>query len=77
MTELKPCPFCGGEAEIKYSQWYDSDEPSQRRHVWSVGCARMSTREECCLGRLCMNRGWKDRDEAVDAWNTRAEVAER
>lgn len=71
--KLKPCPFCGGEAEIKYSEWVDSNDPPDTHHVWSVGCAKRTTRSDFCLGRLCQNRGFKDRAEAIAAWNTRAE----
>lgn len=72
--ELKPCPFCGADAEIKYSEWTDSGEPPERHHVWSVGCSIKATRTDCCMGRLAMNRGWKSRDDAIAAWNRRADA---
>jgi len=66
MSELKPCPFCGGEAEL----------------VWNViggfvGCFN----EECPVGpstgTFAVGDEWKSEAEAephiIDAWNTRAE----
>jgi len=72
-TELLPCPFCGGEAEIKYAEWWDSNDPPEIHCVWSVQCSTRPTRSSVCLGRLCGNRGFADKDKAIEAWNTRYE----
>lgn len=59
MTELKPCPFCGGEAEVVERQpfeWCD--------RVYYVRCRSMK----------CDNRtGIEERKkEAIKVWNRRA-----
>ena len=57
MTGLKPCPFCGGAAEI--SKWWPMW--GNRMHV-TVKCTK-------CRG----NSGeWKRTDKAVEYWNRRA-----
>ena len=70
-SSLKSCPFCGGDAELKYTSWWDTEEPPEKHDVWSIGCAKRPTREDCCLGRLCTSRGFRDRDKAIEAWNNR------
>lgn len=61
MTELLPCPFCGGEAKIvcvntdRYDDWYVYC-PSEDDCPASVETLMYETKEE-----------------AVAAWNTRAE----
>lgn len=54
MSELKPCPFCGGEARFKV--W---------GNVVGVECDR------CGIGThtACID----EYQNAIDAWNTRAE----
>lgn len=61
IEELKPCPFCGGEAhlrpEIKYSTGEETGE-------WTVLCPPCD---------LFPDQSWsKPRAEAIAAWNTRA-----
>lgn len=61
--ELKPCPFCGGEAEIHHVP----DMFSPRRNVyWG----------QCCSCRMS-GKHHRTRQKAIVAWNTRAvEVCE-
>ena len=73
MTELKSCPFCGGEAVVDHYQWWDSYDPPNLHNTWQIGCASEATKEHCCIGRLCHSRGFKTKEEAIDAWNRRAE----
>lgn len=62
MTELLPCPFCGGEAYVYYFAYYDSEytvmcsNPNCRASVSARSCGSMTT---------AYNR-------AVKAWNRRA-----
>ena len=63
MTELKPCPFCGGEAEI------------QEEHRWITGVNKgFHWKYVSC--RKCNNRTagyeWDEEKEMVKAWNRRA-----
>ena len=56
MDNLKPCPFCGGEAKIKFE--------SEERHVYAYRYIVCNN----CFG----NTGWKNTEkEAIDAWNKR------
>lgn len=58
MIELKLCPFCGGEAEVR-----ESTENGGRQY--HVGCTKCSAD----VGRLWF---WKMSD-VIEAWNSRAE----
>lgn len=53
--KLKPCPFCGGEAEL-YEQKH-REYPSTY-HVY-------------CKGYCVKQKDYKDADRAVKAWNIR------
>lgn len=68
MSELKPCPFCGGEAEIIKSHGQKIDTRTMPYRVaLAVACKNM----ECGA-----NMGnWYERAEAVAAWNRRAQHA--
>ena len=60
MTELKKCPFCGGEANIESYDPYDGYQGDCT--VWRVKCS------ECKV--IIQKRTEK---EAIEAWNRRAE----
>lgn len=57
MSEIKRCPFCGGEATL--TNKLSKDEYGQR--LWNV----------CCFE--CANRtsSYWDKEIAINAWNTR------
>lgn len=56
MTQLKPCPFCGGKAEMLINEYNDS------RKEYLVACAE-------CDG---MVERWREtEEEAVEQWNRR------
>lgn len=57
LKPLKPCPFCGGKAEMLVSEYDDS------RKEYLVACAE-------CDG---MVERWREtEEEAVEQWNRRA-----
>ena len=57
MSELKPCPFCGGEATFRLNCWGN----------YIVGCDDMS-----CHGWIFNdNAGYENKWKATKAWNTR------
>lgn len=78
MSELKPCPFCGGKARIRQVKTKDVDEKfhpvfGDADKIYVVGCETWD-----CLLYLCdrsphlmfpMSR----RENAVNRWNRRAE----
>lgn len=82
MTELLPCPFCGGEAEL--TDMYDCEECSvidmcdwHDDHGTCKGCEKYGC--WCCVvcdfnkGGCGATGGWRDNpDAAIAAWNTRA-----
>ena len=59
MSELKPCPFCGGEATLRY-------EPSPG--VYYVHC-------DTCGSETGNTGLYRKEDKAIDAWNTRNKEA--
>ena len=71
MTELKPCPFCGGEAVLKNNEYgcgvYDPetlaviDSFDAEANTFWVEC------EEC----FAMSNGCDTEEEAIEAWNRR------
>lgn len=73
MSELKPCPFCGGEASIEYEN-YDFDGGNW----WLIREADVVCRE-CGLVFHVENEsreyqhGEHCLDFIIEAWNTRAE----
>lgn len=59
MKELKPCPFCGSEADTAYNT----------RFNWQVFC----TNDECFMNTITMY-GKGTEEEAIEAWNRRAPI---
>lgn len=59
MSELLPCPFCGGEAELEKTPG----------GLFSVGCADWRN----CFGFWTSCRYYCTESEAIAAWNARAE----
>ena len=74
MEELKPCPFCGGEATLErsstifigqvYSDRYKEPIASQN-HGFSVRCNKCG----------CQTCWWHKEKEAIEAWNKRSNIA--
>lgn len=65
-SDLKPCPFCGGEAEA------DADGVSEGSHDWQeirVACLSCGARIEDERCACCHPNRWA---EAIAAWNRRA-----
>ena len=58
MSELKCCPFCGGEATLKRDQKDDFVE-------WSVSCYNRGC--VCSAHTYC----YDNKDDAIRDWNTR------
>lgn len=62
MEKLKPCPFCGGEAELEIKQHVP------KGYDYIPRCANPS-----CAGRL--TKKWINAEEAIKAWNRRTSDA--
>lgn len=60
MAELKPCPFCGGEADMKITPH------TPKGYDYTPQCVDPS-----CCGRI--TKKWTDRETAEYAWNRRAD----
>lgn len=59
-AELKPCPFCGGQAELRMASEILSCYGSVSIGGWKVGCT------ECGIETRIENR-----DTAIEKWNRR------
>ena len=73
LIDLKPCPFCGGEA-IAEGRKIIGNYKSDREYSfvnWIVRC----TNRKCFMSGLRMNAFWGEfltEEEAIEAWNRRA-----
>lgn len=61
MIELKPCPFCGGKAELNVDPEAIADTEG-RRWAYTVSCNRC-----CAVSGLAYLP-----EKAIEAWNRRA-----
>lgn len=57
--ELKPCPFCGGKAEIEYKR---------NLLTWIVQCSNNS-----CPASYMIGADFETEEATIEAWNRRAE----
>ena len=79
MTELKPCPFCGGKAEF-----IDTDARYARQSCFvyfKIKCKKCLTEPQGAFGYIAFNlrangefNVWHDdRPDAIAKWNRRVE----
>ena len=63
-TELKPCPFCNGQAEMIKTPHIPrgTDYTPRCKHTW-------------CCGRL--TKKWVRKEDAIRFWNRRADNEQR
>lgn len=62
VNELKPCPFCGGEAEIK-SRYIGYGSIGLGAHDWfAIACNDCRT----------ISKEYGTKEQAIAAWNNRA-----
>ena len=74
MSELKPCPFCGGEA-IGY-EWSDDDEIEEGEpHRYDAYCSVKVDHKDDCVLEVGEFYCWiaSTEEEAAELWNRRAE----
>ena len=62
--KLLPCPFCGGEAKVLKHTFMD-DDGFEDIWGWSIECM------DCHVA----TRGYNGEGQAIDAWNTRAQLS--
>jgi Lar family restriction alleviation protein len=63
MPELKPCPFCGGEAALVV-------EGDHHGEFYSLGC-----KDKECYGHhveYTQTEDWMPKAKAIERWNSRA-----
>lgn len=71
MVDLKPCPFCGGEAELDEHQVYRNSYTGERESAVAVFCASYGAQHSICRGDVPdVNPA-----EVVELWNRRVELA--
>lgn len=69
-TELKPCPFCGGEAHLRTRPKDGRRRPIQYEYyVVCLGSFSVSKCRTRAATKMCVSP-----EEAADAWNTRADI---
>jgi hypothetical protein len=62
-ADLKPCPFCGGKAELHEDEIGDCHTYT----VYGIGC----NTPHCFLERNYVEQNYEDKDKAIAEWNTR------
>ena len=70
-VELKPCPFCGGDAELDFAHTSfcyiaDDGKPRETGFFYTVQCD-----DEICGCRIGI---YENPEMAIEAWNRRAET---
>lgn len=72
MIELKPCPFCGGEAELR-ATWIDKNRDIEKAIDKYVRCSRCFAQTWQYSTRDNERTGVNAADSAIQAWNRRQE----
>ena len=62
MSELKPCPFCGGMARVIEHTFYETSDFTS--HSYGV---------ECCDCFTKSFQFYKTEEKAINAWNRRVD----
>lgn len=62
--KLKPCPFCGNEVELKFNWGSRPDKTKE----WGI----FGHKKECFLFGQSKMLVYSNKQESIDAWNTRA-----
>ena len=62
-TKLKPCPFCGGEAELTHT--------NDNNHYPFVRCKYGAYLKPKCMANMYPWLNYKTDEEAIEAWNRR------
>lgn len=70
ITELKACPFCGGEAELM-ATWIDKNRDIERAIDKYVRCSRCFAQTWQYSTRNNERTGVNAADSAIQAWNRR------
>lgn len=73
MSELKPCPFCGGHKVMIHVFEYPSDEHERTSYGAKAICETCGARVESNNGDVKLHRspGYAE-TSAINHWNTRA-----
>lgn len=71
MSELLPCPFCGGEAQVMKMDLGEIEEGWQVWGIWCVDDLHAEEHGGYQHGHFIDN--YATEAEAIEAWNTRAE----
>lgn len=80
MTELKRCPFCGGEAQVEQTRAGEY-ELNSAGFLFSIRCKKCHATAPGASGNIALNLTkagefniWhNDLPKSVDAWNRRRE----
>lgn len=67
MTDLKPCPFCGGPASAdadEIMRYVDEEGKNSTIVLFSVGCINCG----------CKTYRYSKMESAIEAWNRRADT---
>lgn len=81
MEELKPCPFCGGNATIRGI--ISSSQGDERGMKYNIYCGKCSVYGFCFETKINFEKNGKvtvdetERTQAIEKWNSRAKDDKR